>query len=130
VTESDSALPEDDESQVRLGRFKNMPETSDVSTKYFIYILFSLKDKKLYIGFTTNLDLRLIEHTAGRVTSTKDRRPLKLIYHEMFTSKPRTHNLTVGALGRFASRCSMNPRSDDRGIVVRGKEDAKSREVL
>lgn len=37
-------------------------------------------------------------------------------------SKPRTHDLTVGVLGNFASRFFINPRSNERGIVVRGKE--------
>lgn len=60
-------------------------EKSDFS--YCVYVLFSLKDKKLYIGYTTNLENRLIEHNSGRVTSTKKRRPFQLIYHEMFTNK-------------------------------------------
>ena len=65
-----------------------MQEKSDFSlNKYHIYILFSLKDKRLYIGYTTNLELRLIEHNSGRVTSTKDRRPFQLIYYEVFTNK-------------------------------------------
>jgi len=66
-----------------------MSETSDVSfaKNYYIYILFSLKDFKLYVGYTTNIENRLIEHNAGRVTSTKNRRPLKLIYHETFIDK-------------------------------------------
>ena len=62
-----------------------MQEKSDFS--YFVYVLFSLKDEKLYIGYTTNLELRLIEHNSGRVTSTKDRRPFQLIYHETFTNR-------------------------------------------
>ena len=66
-----------------------MSETSDVSSSqnYFIYILFSLKDNQLYIGYTTSLELRMQEHKFGRVTSTKDRRPLKLVYHEVFIDK-------------------------------------------
>lgn len=60
-----------------------MEETSDVS-RYYIYILLSLKDKKLYIGYTTNLKLRLVQHTSGKVLSTKNRRPLKLIHYEYF----------------------------------------------
>ena len=60
-------------------------EKSDFS--FIVYVLFSLKDKKLYIGYTTNLDLRLKEHNSGRVTSTKNRRPFKLIYHEVFINK-------------------------------------------
>lgn len=37
-------------------------------------------------------------------------------------SKPRTHDFTVGGLGNFASHFIVNPRSDEGGIVVRGKE--------
>ncbi len=62
-------------------------EKSDFSLNYLIYVLFSLKDKKLYIGYTTNLEKRLSEHSSGKVTSTKDRRPLILIFHEVFTNK-------------------------------------------
>lgn len=64
-------------------------EKSDFSStrNYFVYILFSQKDHKLYIGYTTNLELRLQEHKSGRVTSTKERRPFQLIYHEVFTNK-------------------------------------------
>ena len=36
-------------------------------------------------------------------------------------SKPRTHDLTVGALETSLRVSSPNPRSDERGIVVRGK---------
>ena len=69
-------------------------ETSNVSSHarrdvsmYYVYILFSLKDKKLYIGFSTNLKVRLTEHAKGEVRSTKLRRPLKLIYYEYFITQ-------------------------------------------
>lgn len=65
-----------------------MGETSDVSIKkYYIYVLISLKDSRLYIGFTTNLKNRLIEHANGLVESTRARRPLKLVYYECFIDK-------------------------------------------
>jgi len=32
---------------------------------YYVYVLQSLKDKKLYIGYTTNLKRRLKEHKYG-----------------------------------------------------------------
>ena len=54
---------------------------------YYIYALFSLKDRKLYIGFTHNVDARVKEHNSGKVPSTQTRRPLKLIYYEMHLSK-------------------------------------------
>jgi putative endonuclease len=49
---------------------------------YFTYVLYSLKDNKLYIGYTKDLSLRFSQHCAGEVKSTKHRRPLKLIYYE------------------------------------------------
>ena len=55
--------------------------------KYMVYILRSERDSKRYIGVTNNLDERLIEHQHGLVKSTKNRRPLKLVYTEGFESK-------------------------------------------
>lgn len=49
---------------------------------FYTYILKSDKDGKMYTGFTKNLKLRFDEHQKGKVDSTKDRRPLKLIYYE------------------------------------------------
>ncbi len=49
---------------------------------HWIYILLSLKDKKRYIGYTSDLKNRLKLHNKGKVYSTKYRRPLVLIYTE------------------------------------------------
>ena len=54
---------------------------------YFVYILHSLKDSKLYIGFTTNIERRKRDHDNGEVPSTASRRPLKIIYYEAHLSK-------------------------------------------
>ena len=59
----------------------------DVSTKYYVYILYSLKDKGLYIGFTADLKNRLQEHAKGQSIATKLRRPFKLIHYEYFVDK-------------------------------------------
>jgi putative endonuclease len=45
-------------------------------------VLQSEKDNAFYIGFTKNLKLRFEQHSKGEVDSTKNRRPLKLIYYE------------------------------------------------
>lgn len=50
---------------------------------YYNYVLRSLKDNNLYIGFTKNLKKRFAEHEKGLVPSTKYRRPLVLIYYEV-----------------------------------------------
>lgn len=49
---------------------------------FFVYILLSEKDKKLYVGCTTNLEQRLRAHNTGSVLATKHRRPLIVIYKE------------------------------------------------
>lgn len=49
---------------------------------YYTYVLQSVKDNKFYTGFTKNLKLRFDEHQKGKVESTRDRRPLKLLYYE------------------------------------------------
>ena len=54
---------------------------------YYIYVLLSDKDHNFYVGFTENLQSRLEEHRKGRVASTKDRRPLTLIYSEAYLNK-------------------------------------------
>ena len=54
---------------------------------FYIYILFSLKDNKLYIGYTENLKVRLGEHFNGKSLATKNRRPLILIHYEAFTNQ-------------------------------------------
>ena len=48
----------------------------------------SERDNNLYTGSTTNLKRRFDEHNKGRVNSTIDRRPLKLIYYEVYPVKP------------------------------------------
>lgn len=51
---------------------------------YCVYILFSIKDRQLYVGYTNNLERRIKEHFDGKVISTKNRMPLKLIYYETY----------------------------------------------
>jgi putative endonuclease len=49
---------------------------------YITYVLFSERDKQLYIGYTNNLERRIEQHQNGEVLSTSSRRPLRLIYYE------------------------------------------------
>ena len=57
-----------------------------------VYILKSKKDGKFYTGYTKNLKLRFEQHSKGLVDSTKNRRPLVIIYYESCLSqKDETH---------------------------------------
>ena len=49
---------------------------------HYVYTLLSEKDGYFYTGSTCDLKRRFEEHKNGRVNSTKNRRPLKLIYYE------------------------------------------------
>ena len=49
---------------------------------YYTYVLQSEVNGQFYTGFTKNLKLRFEKHTKGQVESTRDRRPLKLVYYE------------------------------------------------
>jgi putative endonuclease len=59
---------------------------------YTVYILYSHKDGKLYVGCTKNLAERLKRHHAGYVTATACRRPLELVKSEEFQDKAGAFN--------------------------------------
>ena len=59
---------------------------------FYIYVLKSTKDNKLYIGYTENLKVRFNQHNEGRVESTKNRRPLQLVYYEACLDKQKALN--------------------------------------
>lgn len=48
----------------------------------YVYVLQSANDGHLYTGCTRDLRNRVTLHNLGKVPSTKDRRPLELIYYE------------------------------------------------
>ena len=49
---------------------------------FYTYVLLSDKDNKLYIGWTVNIKERMWLHQRGKVTATKDRLPVRLVYYE------------------------------------------------
>lgn len=51
---------------------------------FYVYILFSLIDRKLYIGYSQDLKTRIKDHLKGKVRATKNRVPLKLIHYEAY----------------------------------------------
>jgi len=55
---------------------------------FYTYVLQSEKDLNFYTGSTKDLKLRFEQHKKGLVESTKDRRPLKLIYYEACLDQP------------------------------------------
>ncbi|MBI2024127.1 GIY-YIG nuclease family protein [Candidatus Giovannonibacteria bacterium] len=60
---------------------------------YYTYILVSEKFNAYYVGYTANLNHRLLAHNNGMVRATKNRGPWKIFYHEKFETE-------VGAVQR------------------------------
>jgi putative endonuclease len=56
---------------------------------FYTYVLKSLKDDKLYTGWTDNLNHRINEHNRGNVVATASRKPLKLVYYEACVNKQK-----------------------------------------
>ncbi|MFZ5982678.1 MAG: GIY-YIG nuclease family protein [Patescibacteria group bacterium] len=54
---------------------------------YFVYILKSLADGKLYIGQTKDLENRLERHNNRQVKATRSRTPLEIIHFETFETR-------------------------------------------
>jgi len=56
---------------------------------YFVYFLKSIKDGGVYIGCTGLTPLVRLEkyHNAGRVRSTKPRRPFCILHYEEYSDK-------------------------------------------
>jgi len=49
---------------------------------YYVYVLRSKRDRNFYVGHTVDLLKRMEHHNKGVVESTRNRRPLELIYYE------------------------------------------------
>ena len=88
---------------------------------YFTYVLESLRDGKLYIGWTDNLSHRMNEHKSGGVVSTKPRRPLELIYVEACRSKGMAIKREKYFKTGFGRRFLVGRLAGSRG----GRVDAK-----
>ena len=85
---------------------------SNQAYMYYVYILKSKKDEKLYIGSTNDLKRRLSEHNKRQVSSTKSRAPFELRYYESFYKENDARKREVSlkkdgkALGQLRRRIS------------------------
>ena len=54
---------------------------------HYVYVLRSFKDGLFYIGFSEDVKTREYDHNMGKNISTKNRRPLELIFYEAYLNK-------------------------------------------
>jgi len=72
---------------------------------HYVYLLHSVSDDGLYIGYSANLRRRVTQHVKGDAFATSYRGPWKLIYYEAYIEQAdalgRERYLKSGAGRRF-----------------------------
>lgn len=63
-----------------------------MSGKYFVYIIKSVENDKLYTGFTTNLENRMKQHNENIGGYTKGRGPWELAWYSVFSKRRLAEN--------------------------------------
>jgi putative endonuclease len=54
---------------------------------FYVYVIKSQVDGRLYKGMTQNIANRITLHNKGKTKSTKPFRPWKLLYYETFSTR-------------------------------------------
>ena len=83
---------------------------------YYVYLLKSVSDpNRHYVGFSTDLRRRLLEHNTGKLPTTSPHRPWRLSTYLGFTSKKQAlafeHYLKSGSGHAFARKRHWCPAS-------------------
>ena len=73
---------------------RRQARTLEVSAQYMydVYILKSDCVSWFYVGMSSNTDKRLSQHNAGRVKSTKSKKPFKLIFTKKFNTRAKARD--------------------------------------
>jgi len=56
---------------------------------FFTYVLKSKSTNSSYVGHTSHLEKRLVEHNNGKNLSTRGKRPWRLVYKEEYNTRSK-----------------------------------------
>lgn len=56
---------------------------------FLVYVLESEKDGSAYVGFTSDLEGRLLAHNSGKTKSIKSKLPMRVVYYEAYLTKEK-----------------------------------------
>ncbi len=62
---------------------------------YYVYVIRSEVDSRLYKGITNNLERRIKEHNIGKNNSTKGYKPWRLFYFEKVNTREKARNREI-----------------------------------
>ncbi len=71
---------------------------------FCVYVLYSERLDRYYVGRTKNIERRLIDHNAGRSTYTRRGRPWKIVYKEEFEAKTEAIDRELEIKGKKSRR--------------------------
>jgi putative endonuclease len=54
---------------------------------FFVYVINSHSKKYIYVGLTSNIENRLVQHNKGKERTTKPYLPFDLIYTEKYSTR-------------------------------------------
>ncbi len=80
---------------------------------YFVYVLFSFKFNRSYVGMTKNIKQRLSEHNSKKNTSTKAFVPWEVVYTEEYNTQAEARireKYLKTAAGRRWRKNKIRPR--------------------
>jgi len=80
---------------------------------FYVYVLKSKKDRKLYIGSTKDLRERFKQHNEGKVFSTKSRRPFEIRYYEAYASEKDARKRETNLKLRSRTFTQLKKRIED-----------------
>ena len=75
----------------------------EINMKYIVYILHSKLNGRYYIGHTSNIEKRLLEHNAGLTYSTRNYAPWEVVFQRNFDSKGLAQHIEL-KIKRMKSR--------------------------
>jgi putative endonuclease len=87
---------------------------------HFVYVLFSEKDRKLYVGETEDVKRRVWQHQSGLAAATKNRLPVRLIYLEGYSNiseAKRRERYLKGGNGRESLKHQLNTTLKELGYL-------------
>jgi putative endonuclease len=82
--------------------------------QFYIYILKSNSTGIYYTGSCEDLEIRLKQHNSGIVRSTKNNRPWKLVYHEIFSTR-------IAAIRRERQIKSWKKRAAIEKLIIKSQ---------
>jgi len=86
--------------------------------EYYVYVLRSEKDHGFYVGYTADLKKRVELHDRGQVSSTRNRRPLELVYYEACLNQEDALHREKYLKTSYVKRCIRNRLKNFLGEYV------------